>query len=195
MPARPPKSAAVRLQSSLRIIGGRWRGRRIEFSAEPGLRPTPDRVRETLFNWLQGYLEGSCCLDLFAGSGALSLEALSRGASLVTAVDQSAPALKAIQANLHRFGGEGAEFIRADVLSWLRSARGQYHIAFIDAPFASGLVTPCIHGLDHAGLLAPGALVYIEQAANLAAPEVPAGWTLHREKKAGGVGFRLYTVV
>ena len=109
-------------------------------------------------------------------------------------MDQSASALQAIQANLHRFGGEGAEFIRAEVLSWIRAAKGQYHIVFIDAPFTSDLVPACIHGLDAADLLAPNALVYVEQAANRTAPELPAGWSLHREQQAGGVAFRLYTV-
>jgi 16S rRNA (guanine966-N2)-methyltransferase len=196
MTRRTPRSSPDRAdRSQLRIIGGRWRGRRIEFRAEPGLRPTPDRVRETLFNWLQPAIADSRCLDLFCGSGALAIEALSRGAAAATLVDVSARVLREVRQNLERLGASGFELVCADACEWLRTVPGRrYDIVFVDPPFGAGSAQRCVQLLGAADLLAPGARVYVEAGAGEAAPELPPGWALHREKFAGQVAYRLYRV-
>jgi len=177
----------------LRIIGGQWRGRRILFHPEPGLRPTPDRVRETLFNWLQPHIEGSRCLDLFCGSGALGIEALSRGASSATFVDASPAALKELRENLGRLAASGAELIGGDAFQWLEQASTQrFDIVFLDPPFRNELARQCVVTLARSGKLAARALVYVESGSTEGAPPVPADWLLHREKFAGQVAYRLY---
>ena len=182
-----------RRPNELRIIGGEWRGRRLSFPALPGLRPTPDRVRETLFNWLAPVVQGARCLDLFAGSGALGLEALSRGAVSVTFVDNQAAAIEQLQDNLKRLHGQArAEVVRADALSWLASATGPYQIAFLDPPFASRLAPGTLAALSAPGLLEPGAWVYVEQGAGQPTPAPPEGWWLHRQGRAGSVGYHLF---
>lgn len=189
--AAPSSNRAGR--SQLRIIGGRWRGRRIEFAALPGLRPTPDRVRETLFNWLQPGLPGSRCLDLFCGSGALAIEALSRGAAAATLVDLSPAVLREIRHNLERLGTADVELLARDALEWLSTVRERrYDIVFIDPPFGSGMATRCLQLLAASGLAAPGARIYLECGATEPAPQLPAGWILHREKFAGQVAYRLF---
>lgn len=194
MAARKPAPSAGRAsRSQLRIIGGSWRGRRIEFQAEPGLRPTPDRVRETLFNWLQPRLPGSRCLDLFCGSGALAIEALSRGAASATLVDLSATVLREVRHNLERLGTSAAELVAADAEAWIATVRDRrYDIVFIDPPFGGGTAQRCLRLLADSALLAPGARVYLECGVAEAAPELPPGWLLHREKFAGQVAYRLY---
>jgi 16S rRNA (guanine966-N2)-methyltransferase len=194
MPAsRPARNAGQAPRSQLRIIGGRWRGRRIEFHAAPGLRPTPDRVRETLFNWLQPQLPGSRCLDLFCGSGALGIEALSRGAARVTLIDVSPAALAGVRRSLETLRAEGAELVAADGLVWIGGAHERrYDIVFVDPPFGAGIAQRCLMLLAASGLLAAGARVYVECGAGEPAPELPAGWTLYREKSAGQVAYRLY---
>ena len=194
MPARKPApSAAHTSRSQLRIIGGSWRGRRIEFQATPGLRPTPDRVRETLFNWLQPRLAGSRCLDLFCGSGALAIEALSRGAASATLVDVSPTVLREVRHNLDRLGASAAELVAADAVAWIGAMRDRrYDIVFIDPPFGGGTAQRCLRLLAGSALLAPGARVYLECGVAEAAPELPPGWQLHREKFAGQVAYRLY---
>jgi 16S rRNA (guanine966-N2)-methyltransferase len=180
-------------RNRVRIIGGRWRGRSVEFEPLPGLRPTPNRVRETLFNWLQGYIEGSRCLDLFGGSGALSLEALSRGAASVTVIEQSAAALTGIRRNLERFGGGAAELLQVDAQAWLATAAARrYQIVFIDPPFGSDLAHNIFALLASSEWLAPRAWVYLESSAALPLPALPRGWELMREKRAGDVGYRLF---
>lgn len=178
--------------SELRIIAGRWRGRRITFHAVPGVRPTPDRIRETLFNWLQPVLPGSHCLDLFGGSGALSMEALSRGARSVLLLDTSTAVLRDVALNLRRLEAAGAELVCADALSWLRtSAHGRWDIVFLDPPFGQGMVASCLPLLAASGILAPMALVYVESGNKEPLPVLPDGWTLHRQKTAGQVCYRL----
>lgn len=189
MPRRLPRPAP---SSELRIIGGRWRGRRIRFHAGPGVRPTPDRIRETLFNWLQPVVAGSRCLDLFCGSGALAIEALSRGAATVTLVDTSTAALQDAARNLERLGAQGYELARADALEWLRSAHpARWNIVFLDPPFGQDLLAGCLALLGQPGMLAPGARIYVESGSSEPLPELPDGWTLHREKTAGNVSYRL----
>ncbi|MCP5321082.1 MAG: 16S rRNA (guanine(966)-N(2))-methyltransferase RsmD [Pseudomonadales bacterium] len=189
MPRRPSRAPAL---SELRIIGGRWRGRRIAFHAIEGVRPTPDRVRETLFNWLQPVLPGSRCLDLFCGSGALAIEALSRGAASVTLLDTSAAVLRDVAQNLRRLDATGAELVRADALEWLRVGKGTgWNIVFLDPPFGRAIIAACLPLLAAPGVLAPAARVYVESAIDEPAPELPTGWMLHREKTAGQVSYRL----
>jgi len=190
---KPAPSAGHAPRSQVRIIGGSWRGRRIEFQAEPGLRPTPDRVRETLFNWLQPRLPGSRCLDLFCGSGALAIEALSRGAACATLVDLSAKVLRDVRHNLERLGTSAAELVAADAVAWIGTVRDRrYDIVFIDPPFGGGTAQRCLQLLTSSTLLAPGARVYLECGVAETAPGLPPGWLLHREKFAGQVAYRLY---
>lgn len=186
---RHPSSA---LRSRLRLIGGAWRGRHIEFSEEPGLRPTPDRVRETLFNWLQPLMAGSHCLDLFAGSGALGFEALSRGASSVTLVEQSGTVAAALRANASRLGATDIEIVTGDALAWLRrGVKRRYDIVFLDPPFHSGLLKQALEILGGEGMLSPGALVYLESDSAEELPSLPEGWSVYRDKRAGKVAYRL----
>lgn len=177
----------------LRIIGGSLRGRRWQFADDPAIRPTPDRVRETLFNWLQPVIHGARCLDLFAGSGALGLEALSRGASQVLFVDRSAPAIAALRAVAEQFRVEGARFAVDDAVQALRGAGGPWDVVFLDPPFAAGLVVGTLRALAADGVLARGALVYLEVPAADALPALPAGWAVHRQGRAGEVGYHLFS--
>ena len=189
--ARTGKHTAKR--STLRIIGGQWRGRRLSFTPAEGLRPTTDRVRETLFNWLAPSIHGARCLDLFAGSGALGLEALSRGAASCDFVDTSAAALRQIEQHLRLLQAEArAHCHLAAASTYLQDARGSYEIIFIDPPFGRALVDPVCARLGAASLVSAGGLVYVETAARDPVPAVPADWRLHREKVAGEVCYRLF---
>jgi 16S rRNA (guanine966-N2)-methyltransferase len=179
-------------RGQLRIIGGEWRGRKLRFTPEHGLRPTADRIRETLFNWLAADIAGARCADLFAGSGALGLEALSRGAAHCDFVDTSARVGAAIAGHLETLGaGARGECHVEPATRFLRRAEGNWDVVFIDPPFERGLAGPVCAALGE-GSLAPGALVYLELGAGEALPPLPADWALHREKRAGGVAFRLY---
>lgn len=190
--SRAPKGGAPRGQ--LRIIGGRWRGRKLAFTPEPGLRPTTDRVRETLFNWLAPDIHGARCLDLFAGSGALGLEALSRGAAHCEFIDTSPAALRQVQAHLDTLGARDIGHCRSgSALDFLAEATGPWDIVFLDPPFGAGLVDDCCRLLQRPGLLAQHALVYVETGKR-EQTAFPARWTLHREKTAGDVSYRLFIV-
>lgn len=179
--------------STLRIIGGQWRGRKLSFLPAEGLRPTTDRVRETLFNWLAPDIHQARCLDLFAGSGALGLEALSRGAASCDFVDTSAAALRQVATHLKTLGaGSSGRCHQAPALTFLQGSSQPYDILFIDPPFGQSLVDPSCEQLASCGLVAAGGLIYIETATTEEPPRVPASWTLHRDKVAGGVAYRLY---
>lgn len=181
--------------SQLRIIGGQWRGRKLAFTPVEGLRPTTDRVRETLFNWLAQDIHDANCLDLFAGSGALGLEALSRGAGHCDFVDTSTIALKQLREHLHTLDASGRSHCHAvSALTFLEQANRPWHIVFIDPPFGQNLVAPACALLAHSNALSPGALIYVETGVKEDAPNLPANWQLHREKKAGGVSYRLFIV-
>lgn len=187
---KPNKAAGL-----LRIVGGQWRGRKLNFRATEGLRPTADRVRETLFNWLQGIVPGARCADLFAGSGALGLEALSRGAAHCDFIDTSAATLRQIEHHLTTLGApEKGRCHCQSAVSFLRRAGGTYDIVFIDPPFASELVQPCCDLLAERKLVTEHARIYVETAAGQPPPTVPVNWTLHRDKRAGGVAYRLFIV-
>ncbi len=176
----------------LRIIGGSWRGRRLRFPAAPLIRPTPDRVRETLFNWLGARIAGARCLDLFAGSGALGLEALSRGAAEVTFVERDVEAVRALRALLAEWGARGALVQRADALRFLGGAPRVFDIVFLDPPFAAGLLAESAAALERHGWLSRAALIYVEYAARAGPPPLPEHWRALREKRAGEVGYHLY---
>jgi 16S rRNA (guanine966-N2)-methyltransferase len=179
--------------NQVRIIGGRHRGRRLHFSPGRGLRPTPDRVRETLFNWLQGEIRGARCLDLFAGSGALGLEALSRGAGRLCAVEQSRPVAQRLRDNIALLAEAAvAEVRQTDALRLLRTAPDTpFDIVFVDPPFADGLLPTVCRLLEENAWLAPTAWVYLEQDASQAWPPMPDSWKLHREGGAGQSAHRL----
>ncbi len=174
----------------VRIIAGQLRHRRLNFPALPGLRPTPDRVRETLFNWLAPYLPGARCLDLFAGSGALGIEAASRGATAVVLVEQAAAAVSALRRNVELLQVAQAQVVATDALAYLAGVPTAFDIVFVDPPYASELLQPCLEALATRPWLASGALVYIE-AASEQAWSLPADWTLLRSKRAGQVGYHL----
>ena len=177
-------------RGEVRIIGGAWRSRRIAFPASDGLRPTPDRVRETVFNWLAPYLPGASCLDLFAGSGAFGFEALSRGAARAVLVDKHIEAVTALRYNREQLRAEHADIVHADALEFLRGPAGAFDIVFIDPPYASGLLGPCVELLDTRGWLKPGAFIYLEAPQGEALP-LPPGWQPVRGKTAGQVGYHL----
>ncbi|RYG87661.1 16S rRNA (guanine(966)-N(2))-methyltransferase RsmD [bacterium] len=180
-------------ERELRVIGGQFRGRKFTFPEAPGLRPTPDRVRETLFNWLQASIGGSRCLDLFAGSGALGLEALSRGAAAVTFVESNAGAVRALRATLERFGiASGADLQATTAERYLQLPAAPFDVVFLDPPFAAGLLAPSARALERGGFLAEGALVYVEAAAGDELPLLPPAWQPHRSGKAGEVGYHLF---
>ena len=170
----------------VRIIGGQWRSRLIAFPPRKDLRPTPDRVRETLFNWLGQDLTGKSCLDLFAGSGALGFEAASRGARRVVMVERDAATHRALAASRDTLVATVVELARADALDFLRTDAGVYDVVFVDPPFQAGYWPRLAPLLPPR--LAPGALVYHESA-QIADP-LP-GWTVVRQGRAGQVAYQL----
>jgi 16S rRNA (guanine966-N2)-methyltransferase len=176
----------------LRIIGGSWRGRKLRFPRASDIRPTPDRVRETLFNWLGGQVAGARCLDLFAGSGALGLEALSRGAARVTFVEHDAAAAHELRERLAEWGAQGGEVERGDALRFLEGEARPLDVVFLDPPFASQLLAAAAARLEERGWLAAGARIYVECAARDGPPPLPPRWAALRAKQAGEVGYHLY---
>ena len=172
--------------NEVRIVGGEWRSRRIRFAPRADLRPTPDRVRETLFNWLGQDLTGLACLDLFAGSGALGFEAASRGAKRVVMVERDRAACDALQQNREALGASAVEVVRRDALEFVRADRGCYDVIFLDPPFSASygeLVAPLLPPR-----LNPKGCVYYESGSHHV---WPAGWTVLRESRAGQVVFQL----
>ncbi len=177
----------------LRIIGGSWRGRTWRFPAGD-IRPTPDRVRETLFNWLAPHIPGARCLDLFAGSGALGLEALSRGAARTVFVEQAAAAARELRQTLALWGGEAAAAAQLHVMDANRFLAGSpepFDVVFLDPPFAAGLLGQIAARLDAGQWLAPAALIYAECPARASLPALPEGWTIAKTGRAGEVGYHL----
>jgi len=182
-----PQKKRPGLSNSVRIIGGEWRGRRIRFPSAAELRPTPDRVRETLFNWLQGVIGDARCLDLFAGSGALGLEALSRGAREVVLVERDARVAAALKETIAAFGGGRSLVVTADAFRYLAGASRPFDVVFLDPPFAQGRMAELCTLLEFGGWLAPRASIYLEGAARDGIPPLPAPWTMARETRAGEV--------
>ena len=194
-------------RQSLRIVGGEWRGRKIPFATAVGLRPTQDRVRETLFNWVASQLPGATCLDLFAGTGALGLEALSRGAKQVNFVDLSNIATSSLNDNLKSLPIAADQVAKVEQMSsfnWLRNYKdrastapsiakpmGRYDLVFLDPPFALALMQDTLKALFDSQCLSARAMIYVEQPQPLADLILPQGWKLHRSKKAGQVFYGL----
>jgi 16S rRNA (guanine966-N2)-methyltransferase len=176
----------------LRIIGGMWRGRTLRFPPQAAIRPTPDRVRETLFNWLGTATHGAQCLDLFAGSGALGLEALSRGAAHVTFVEHDAAAARELRARLAEWGAADARVERADALAFVAGAARPFDIVFLDPPFAAQLLSRAAALLEAGHWLKGGALIYVECAARDGLPPLPPSWQPLKAKRAGEVGYHLF---
>lgn len=174
----------------LRIIGGTHRGRVVPVPDRAGLRPTGDRVRETLFNWLQPVIEGARCLDLFAGTGALALEAASRGAARVEAVENDASLGRELESLAAAWGADVVRVTIGDALMYLSGPPEPFDVVFLDPPFGSGLLERAAARLQE-GWLAPGALVYVETGTG-ESPVLPAAWQPYREKRAGQVAFRLF---
>ena len=181
-PSSPP--------GKLRIIGGALRGSRIAVPDAPGLRPTPDRVRETLFNWLAPMLAGARCLDLFAGTGALGIEALSRGAVTVEFVEADARLAALLRENLARLK-QDARVDCTDAPRFLAQGTQRYDIVFLDPPFASNWWTTVAQALETHGRLQEAAWIYVESPAGSMA-DLPRNWRLHREGRAGEVRYALY---
>ena len=176
----------------IRIIGGKWRGRKLPVPASPGLRPTSDRVRETLFNWLAPMIQGARCLDCFAGSGALGFEALSRHAAAATLLESARGVANQLTNNLVWLKAENGQVINTNAVHWLAKKGQPYDLIFLDPPFRQGLLAETINLLEQQNWLADEAWIYIEAEAENTAAEVPANWQLHREKIAGQVVYRLY---
>ena len=182
--ASPERAHGV--ANRVRIIGGHYRRRLLDFPDSAGLRPTPDRVRETLFNWLGQDLPGWVCLDLFAGSGALGFEAASRGAGRVIMIERDRAALDALEKNRAVLGATQVDILRADALAWLANSRETFDLIFVDPPFDSGLAATVL--ADLARHLKAGGQAYIEQATRVIAP---AGFIIHRSGRAGRSHFAL----
>jgi 16S rRNA (guanine(966)-N(2))-methyltransferase RsmD len=172
----------------VRIIGGRWKRSKLPVADKPGLRPTPDRVRETLFNWLGQDLSGWHCLDAFAGSGALGFEAASRGASEVVLLEHDADLVRSLQASRGRLGADALRIERADAIAWMaRAPAASFDLVLLDPPFDSGLGEQALPLATR--LAAPQGSIYLESKQPLMVP--PEGWVLHRQGRAGTVNFQL----
>ena len=176
----------------LRIVAGKWRSRLVNVASVPGLRPTSERIRETLFNWLASQVHGKRCLDLFAGTGALGLEALSRGAASVTFVEKSQDAASMLRQVCAELGADGAEIRCEDAVQFLRSACNErFDLVFLDPPFADDSLADLCRLLTAYGCLSAGAHIYLEQEKTQAPPDLPQAWVVLREKIAGNVRYSL----
>jgi len=178
----------------IRIIGGQWRGRKLSVLNSEGLRPTTDRVRETLFNWLAPWLPQANCLDCYAGSGALGIEAASRFAAQVTLIEKEAHVARQLQKNIDVLNAPQLTLHHADTLRYLAQSRPDtpFNIVFIDPPFRQGLLEHTIQLLESHQWLAEDAVIYTENEVEQDTPSVPVNWALYREKFAGQVCYRLY---
>ena len=177
----------------IRLISGKWRGKKLPVKDIEGLRPTTDRTKETLFNWLMHDINDSNCLDCFSGSGSLAFEALSRFANKVTLLEKDKSVVKQLQENLVALEVTNAEVIATDSIQYLSQiATEQYNIVFIDPPFNKNLVQPCCDALQQNNYLAEDALIYIEREVELNNLSLPASWTLLKEKSTGQVTYQLY---
>lgn len=191
MKRTPRQTPAQARQGAVRIVGGRWRGTRLPVADADGLRPTPDRVRETLFNWLQPVLPGARVLDLFAGSGALGLEALSRGAREALLVERDPALAEALRQSVERLhAGTEATVVQADALALLSAPlHGRFDVVFLDPPFAAGSWEPALQLLPP--WLADEAWLYLEAPTD-AAPEPGPEWAPHREGRTRDVHYSLH---
>ena len=198
MRKRSPTSRTASAQAhggdgQLRIIAGQWRSRQFSFPMAAGLRPTPNRVRETLFNWLVPYVEGARVLDAFTGSGALFLEALSRGAGSALALDLSHAAISRLREHLQPLRCDNGQLLTTDALRYLQQqATTPFDLVFLDPPFGQDLLLPAGTLLEDQGWLAADAWIYTESEHPPSSLGLPGNWRLHRKQKAGQVHYALW---
>lgn len=187
----PPSSSPTKI----RIIAGQWRGRKFVVPHELGLRPTGDRLRETLFNWLAPYVEGAHCLDAFAGTGVLGLEALSRGAASAQFIETNARTASVLRNNLAELHAQNAKLSIASTPQWLSEQSGlKFDLVFMDPPFSEDLWQPCIDALLARDLLAPHALIYVETPRDKVL-DLPVAWQVIKQKDIGQVSARVYETI
>jgi 16S rRNA (guanine966-N2)-methyltransferase len=186
-----PKFGNLMKQGQIRIIGGEWRGRKLKVPDVADLRPTPDRVRETLFNWLAPVIAGANCLDLFAGSGALGFEALSRGAAQVVMVDFSAEVVSLLQQEKEMLKAEHIEIYCAKVPEQLKLPAKPFDIVFLDPPYQQNSLLSCCFYLEEKAFLADNAYIYLEAKNVLSETDLPANWQIIKSKVAGQVAYHL----
>ncbi len=193
IPGRKQEGKPKKPPGSVRIIGGQWRGRRVPVPDIEGLRPSGDRCRETLFNWLQPFLHKAKCVDLFAGTGVLGLEAVSRGAASAVLVEKSRVAANSLRQSMEMLDAKQIAVIEADALSWLaQQAPSSLDIVFVDPPFSLNMAEKVMASLVQTRALHPGGLVYLESAAPYPAPASGPGWEVLKEKRLGDVRMQLY---
>jgi 16S rRNA (guanine966-N2)-methyltransferase len=180
-------------RGSLRIIAGKWRSRKLIFPDQESLRPTPDRVRETLFNWIQADIPGSVCLDCFAGSGALGFEAASRGAGTVVMIEHHRDAAAALKRNIELLKAENIQLVVADSMAWLGHNTRRFDLVFLDPPYKAGLLNQCCRLLENRKCLAENAKIYIEHALGDKDLSVPDNWKCLKQKSAGQVMYKLFS--
>jgi 16S rRNA (guanine966-N2)-methyltransferase len=181
-----------KVSNKLRIIGGEWRSRQISFDDAPGLRPTPGRVRETLFNWLQTDVPNSRCLDLYAGSGALGFEAASRGAKSVVQVESNPKTCQVLRESCRLLGASQVQVVQQDVGQYLMAEGRQFDLVFFDPPFGLNLIQETSRLLSNGEWLADFAKIYIEAERDLVLNQIPDDWRVLKQKAAGDVGFYLF---
>ncbi|MBN2689451.1 MAG: 16S rRNA (guanine(966)-N(2))-methyltransferase RsmD [Gammaproteobacteria bacterium] len=180
-------------QTTLRIIGGKWRGRRIKVANQGGLRPSTDFVRETLFNWLTPVVDGAVCLDLFAGSGALGFEALSRGAKKVVMLDRSRKVVEMLKSNAESLKIDNAEIFCRTFSSNLKlPTENKFNLVFLDPPFRKNMITDACFWLEENNLLQNRSYIYLEAESELLSPNIPDNWECVRSKIAGQVAYSLW---
>lgn len=180
------------MQGRIRIIGGKWRGKRLMVPNVAALRPTPDRIRETIFNWLSPYLLQAHCLDLFAGSGVLGLEALSRGAASATLVDSDSKVIHALHETITALHANDVATVYQAVLPQGLSVHAKpFNIVFIDPPYDALLCLPMSHHLEQLGILADVSYIYLEAREEIEDNQLPKNWTMIKSRKAGQVRYHL----
>ncbi|HEY8098072.1 MAG TPA: 16S rRNA (guanine(966)-N(2))-methyltransferase RsmD [Methylobacter sp.] len=180
------------MKNKLRIIGGDWRSRQLSFVDAPGLRPTPARVRETVFNWLQYEIVGKQCLDLYAGSGALGFEAASRGARSVVQVESNVQACRCLKDNATLLSAGQITIVQSDVLRYLEGEAQAFDVVFLDPPFGQNLVVRTCQLLEAYGWLAKHAKIYVETERHYDFLGMPENWRQLKSKSAGEVGYHLF---
>lgn len=180
------------MQNKLKIIGGNWRSRCVSFVDAPGLRPTPARVRETVFNWLRDDIMGSRCLDLYAGSGALGFEAASRGAKSVIQVENNALACRTLKENATALAANQIKIVQSDVFRYLAGDTELFDLVFIDPPFAMAMAVQTCLWLEEKGWLSKHAKIYVEAESTLKLNGMPENWRQLKSKVAGEVGYHLF---
>ena len=194
MAKRQGKSNRKSPPGRLRIVAGIWRSRVLEIADVPGLRPTAERIRETLFNWLAPHISGARCLDLFAGTGVLGFEALSRGAREAVLVEPSSRAAALLRRNSEALGANGASILEGTADDFMAAAHDAFDIVFLDPPFDADALAGTCESLHESGLVRPGGFVYLEDDRSRSLPPLPPGWTVHRERTAGNVRYALVSV-